>query len=142
VECSYRVSPDIMLKLEAPNQKELFEQMAAAAEVFGCWQQCGCCKSAAHKPRPVVRQNDKSQKFYELHCTTPGCRARFVFGQSQDMKTLFPQRKFPKSDPQAGQYKPNAGWTVWKKEDADGADEPPPPEEPVAPARGKAAARK
>ncbi len=112
----YDVNADVKLNLEADSQKELFARMAEAAEVFGIWGCCGKCKSE-FKPKPVVRENKKKQKFYELHCTNPQCRARFVFGQTQDTPTLFPQRKFPKNDPAAGQYKPDGGWTVWQRGD-------------------------
>lgn len=122
MKCQYRVNPDLMLELEAADQKQLFERMAEAAEIFGNWRACGKCKSPDHKPRPVVRLNQKKQKFYELHCTNPRCKARFVYGQSQNGPTLFPQRKFPKSHPQAEQYKPDDGWVVWKKGDDEHED--------------------
>lgn len=122
MKCQYRVNADLMLELEAANQKELFERMAEAAEVFGGWACCGKCKKMEFKPRPVVRLNAKKQKFFELHCTNPACRARFAYGQSQSSPTLFPQRKFPKGHQQAEKFKPDGGWVVWSKED-DGAGE-------------------
>lgn len=124
LECQYRVNKDMMLKLEGGNQKELFEAMASAAEIFGAhWECCGRCKNASFKPRPVVRLNTKKQKFFELHCTNPACRARFAFGQNQDSQTLFPQRKFAKSHPQTGQYKPDGGWVKYVKEEDDAPPE-------------------
>lgn len=142
----YRANKDLMIEVEATSQKELFERLAEAAEVFGeHWECCGKCKDATHRPRPVVRKNSKNQKFYELHCTKPGCRARFVFGQTQDTPTLFPQRKFPKNDPKAGEYKPNNGWTVWTPEEGDDegdGHEPTPTPTPQPPAETKKGGKK
>lgn len=124
IKC-YRVNPDIELEIEGANDKELFEAMAHATEVFGShWQRCQACKSN-FKPIPVVREVD-GNRFYELHCTNPACRARFAFGQSKDMKTLYPQRKYPKSHPRAGEYKDNNGWDIWEKKE----EESPPPSPP------------
>ncbi len=124
-ECQYRVNKDLMLKLEADSQKELFDRMAEAAEVFGNWEVCGRCKDSIHKPRPVVRLNKAKEKFYELHCQNPKCRARFAYGQNKQTPTLFPQRKFPKSHQEAGAFKPDEGWVIWKHDDDIPADDMP-----------------
>ncbi len=112
MKCNYRVNRDLMLELEGSNQKELFEQMAAAAEIFGNWECCGKCKSPEHRPRPVVREVDDN-RHYELRCTNPRCEARFTYGQNKKGGTLFPQRKFPKTE----DFKPDGGWVIWKKGD-------------------------
>lgn len=118
MKAQYRVNPDMMLELEGGNQKELFQAMAQAAEIFGThWLMCGCCKDRNFKPRPVVRVNKEKQSFYELHCTNPQCGARFSFGQNKDMKSLFPQRNYTKSHPKKGQPKPDGGWVKWKPGD-------------------------
>lgn len=115
----YRVNPDLMLDLEGNDQKQFFEAMASAVEVFSHMDACGLC--GTEKPRPVVRPNKKKQKFFEFHCTNPKCKARFALGQTQNTPTLFPQRDFPKSHPQAGQRKPNGGWVKCDpKHDEDG----------------------
>jgi hypothetical protein len=122
MKCQYRVNSNLMIELEGATEKDLYEAMAKADEVFGSpWLLCGSCKDAAFKPRPVVRVNKEKQKFYELHCTNPECKARFCFGQSKDMKTLFPQREFPRSHPQAGKLKPNGGWVKWRPGDDEDA---------------------
>lgn len=121
MKAHYRVNQNLTIEIEGGNQKELFKARAQAAEVFGeQWERCGACKSE-HRPVPVVREN-KGFTFYEMHCTNPQCRARFAFGQNKDMKTLFPQRKFPGKHPEAGKYKPNGGWMVWRSEDDEFAD--------------------
>ncbi len=112
MKCQYKAGPTLIIELDAPNIKELFEKMAEASEIFGYFDCCGNCKDTAFRPRPVVRLNKKKQKFYELHCTNPKCKARFAFGQNQDTPTLFPQRKVPKSE----EFKPNDGWVVWRPE--------------------------
>lgn len=128
--CQYRVNKDMMLHLEADNQKEMFDRISEVIEVFGNWGVCGKCKDPDRKPRPVVRLNAKKQKFYELHCQNPDCRARFVFGQNQSTPTLFPQRKFPKSDQRAGEWKPDDGWVKYERgheEEPDSEPDPSPP---------------
>lgn len=120
MKCQYRVNQDTMIELEGATDKDLYEAMARVAEIFGKhWLMCKACQDKAFKPVPVVRVNKEKQKFYELHCTNPKCGARFVFGQSKDMKSLFPQRKYPKSHKLAGKLKPNEGWVKWEPGDDD-----------------------
>lgn len=142
MKCQYRVNPDMMLELEGGNQKELFAAMAAAAEIFGKhWLMCGCCKDKNFKPMPVVRVNKEQQSFYELHCTNPACQSRLAFGQKKDMKSLFPQREYPKGHPQAGKLKPNGGWVKWDGKDVPADEEGDEPEKPAAPPQTKKAAK-
>lgn len=119
MKATYRVNPGLTVEVEGATQKEVFEQLARAAEVFGAhlWQECGRCKSPGHRPRPVVR-TPQDFVYYELQCTNPECGARFSFGQNKDMKSLFP--------------KPDPGWHVYT---GPGHDEPPPPQPQARPAQ-------
>lgn len=110
MKAKYNVNRDLQLELEGATEKELVENMAHAQELFAPMACCGCCVKPEFKPRIVIRQNKDKQKFYELWCTNPACGARFCYGQSKDMKTLFPQRKFPQSHVKAGEVKPDGGW--------------------------------
>ena len=78
------------VQVEAETQKELFEEYAAAVEVFG-ERSCGLCNSDAIVP--VVRtvtQGKEAYDFHELHCLNPQCRARLSYGVHKGGATLFP----------------------------------------------------
>ena len=95
-------SGTLSIEVEGQSQKELFNELAKAQEVFS-YAACGKC--GGEELRFVVRNVDNND-FYELHCLTSQCRARFTFGQhkSQD-DTLFPRRKNKQGD-----WLPNKGW--------------------------------
>jgi hypothetical protein len=111
-----------LIQVEGETQKDLFEGMAMAYEVFDetC---CGLCGST--NIRPVVRIVDKF-RFYEYSCQEPGCWGKLTFGQSQDIEGgLFPKRKLlengkPHKD---GEYGPHKGWTKYRGDNHQ--DEPP-----------------
>ena len=88
------------LKVSGDSQKELFEAVAAATEVFApeCCGLCGCEDTAF-----VVRHSGAKQEFayYERHCRNPECRAVLAYGQKSD-DTLFPKRKLIATGPEAG----------------------------------------
>jgi hypothetical protein len=105
----------ITFEIEGGTTKEVFEGIAGIQETFEADSTCGCCGGAAiaFRVREVAKGN-KEFKFYELVCAAPGCRARFAFGQSTDMKSLFPKRK-----DENGNWLPNRGWAKYvAKEDA------------------------
>jgi hypothetical protein len=108
-----------MVEVDGENQKDLFESMAMAYEVFG-ETQCGLCGST--NIRPVVRIVDKF-RFYEYSCQEPGCWAKLTFGQAQEGGGLFPKRKLldngkPDKD---GEFGPHKGWTKYR---GDNQEEP------------------
>lgn len=103
-----------IIQVEGETQKDLFEQMAAAYEVFN-ETTCGLCGST--NIRPVHRVADKYH-FYEYACQEPGCWARLTFGQPSDNSGgLFPVRKLlPNGKPswKDGQEGPHRGWTKYR----------------------------
>ena len=108
-----------IVKVIGETQRDAFEAMAGACEVFG-ETTCGLCGSA--NIRPVHRIADRFH-FYEYHCQEPGCRARLSLSQINDSTgNLFPVRKLmPNGKPnfQRGDYGPHRGWTKYKGEPAD-----------------------
>lgn len=92
----------ITFELEGSGQKDLFEGIAALQEVFESDSKCGVCGATDIKFR--VRKVD-SFTFYELHCS---CGARLSFGQSKDMKSLFPKRKDDTG------WLPDRGWSKYQ----------------------------
>jgi len=116
VKAHYKPNAKLMFELEGGTAKEVFELISSVQEVFGAEDTCGCCNSPniAFRVRETAK-GAKVFKFFELHCLQPGCRARFAFGQSTDMVSLFPKRK-----DESGQYLPNRGWSKYvpKQEDA------------------------
>jgi hypothetical protein len=106
-----------MVEVDGESQKDLFESMAMAYEVFG-ETQCGLCGST--NIRPVVRIVDKF-RFYEYSCQEPGCWAKLTFGQAQEGGGLFPKRKLldngkPDKD---GEFGPHKGWTKYRGDNQD-----------------------
>ena len=103
LEAHFRTkSGQLSFKLTGESVKDIFEDLAEVEEIFDVPMVCGVCENSdvAHR----VRENG-GNKFYELHCLTPSCRARFSFGQSKDQKSLFPKRK--DGD---GNWINNGGW--------------------------------
>jgi hypothetical protein len=76
--------------VEAENQKELFETLAAYQEVFAIAACAGCGKSDL---RYVVRRQadtkGKEHTYFELRCQS--CHAKLSFGQHTEGGTLFPK---------------------------------------------------
>lgn len=95
----------LAVKIEARTQKDAFEAIATAQEVFEAAIVCGCCRCDAI--RFQVRAVDNI-KHYELACKR--CDARFEFGQHKTGDTLFPKRRDEQGNPL-----PNGGWKVWKQ---------------------------
>jgi len=85
IEVSYRPNADMVLKIEARDIKDVFQQLGPLQEVFNC---CKCGKCGSEKIRLVHRKPDKFD-FYELLCTA--CGAKLSLGQN-DSGNLFPRR--------------------------------------------------
>lgn len=79
--------------------KEIFAELASAAEVFG-QNVCGSCGSELTVP--VVREVD-GNTYYEMRCTS--CNCTLGFGQTKVGGKLFPRRK-----DKAGNWLPQRGW--------------------------------
>lgn len=95
----------LTFELTAETPKDLFGQIGAVQEVFEAETECGCCAGTDLRFR--MREVD-TFKYYEMHCGNPACRARFAFGQSKDMKSLFPKRKDDDNE-----WLPNRGWAKY-----------------------------
>lgn len=110
---------NMMVEVEAETQKELFQQIALASEVFG-EKKCGLCGSEDIFPAyRTVTQGKKSFEYPEYHCQNPACRARLSIGCNMEGGTLFPQRKLDdkgKPDRETGQYGKHNGWTKYRGE--------------------------
>jgi hypothetical protein len=107
------------VQVEAETQRQLFEEYAAAVEVFG-ERRCGLCKSEAIVPvvRSVVH-GKQEYAFHELHCLSPECRARLSFGVHKGGNTLFPHRRLDaagRPDRASGAWGEHRGWTKYRGE--------------------------
>lgn len=98
----------LVFKLHGETVKDIFEELAEVQEIFGMPPNCGVCENSEIAYR--VRENG-GNKFYELHCLTVSCRARFSFGQSKDQKSLFPKRK-----DKDGNWLEHGGWERYRPE--------------------------
>lgn len=116
MEAQLRTENGLVIKVEGDNQKELFEEIASAVEVFGEGS-CGLCNST--KIKPVVREVEKNV-FYEYVCQA--CNARLNLSVRNDKTNrLFPKRKLmPDGRPESlaknekGNYGPHRGWTKYR----------------------------
>jgi hypothetical protein len=81
------------VQVEAENQKELFETLAAYQEVFSV-AKCGNSKCGKSNLRFTVRQQadtkGKEHKYFELRCLD--CYSKLPYGQHDNGQTLFPKK--------------------------------------------------
>lgn len=119
------------IEVEAETQKDLFQQMASAHEVFG-EQKCGLCGSANIAPAwRTVTQGKKVYDYPEYHChgfvkdektgKNARCGARLSLGSMMEGGVLFPMRKLVeegpekgKPDREKGKFGSHNGWTRFK----------------------------
>lgn len=102
MKATFKVRPNLVLEIESRNQKDLFEELATAQEVFG-QSKCEACGSTDVKF--VVREVEDN-KYYELQCQA--CRAKLAFGCHKKTPTLFPKRKGDD-----GKFVGKFGWVKW-----------------------------
>ena len=103
-----------LVKIEAEGDaKEVFAELAQAAEVFGN-SECKNCGS--REVVPSFRDHEGNQ-YYEMTCTK--CNCALGFGQRKSDGKLFPRRKNNKT----GEWIVNDGWQDWRanREMADSA---------------------
>jgi hypothetical protein len=107
------------VQVEAETQKALFEEWAAAVEVFGEFS-CGLCHNENIVPKTrTVTQGKKTYDFHEMVCLNPQCRARLSFGVHLEGDTLFPHRRLDatgRPDRSTGEYGEHRGWTQYRGE--------------------------
>jgi hypothetical protein len=102
----------LFIKVDGNTQKEVFEKLAAAIEVFEAADKCGCCGSTIRPRVRHVAKGNKTFDYYEMACQEPRCHARLAFGQSTDTVSLFPKRKN-----ETGEWLPNGGWSKYQPTD-------------------------
>lgn len=122
MKAQYKVKPDLIIEIEAETQKELFQKLASAVEVFG-ERKCGRCGfeqiTFAYR---TVTQGKKTYEYPEYHCGDQKCGARLSLGSAMEGGSLFPIRKLIADGPEKG--KPSRedgkydsqhkGWTTYK----------------------------
>jgi hypothetical protein len=110
----------LWLEIEGGTQKELFENLASATEVFG-EETCGLCQSEQiNFAIRVVTVGKKVYTYHEYHCKK--CFARLSLGQNQEGGTLFPIRQLlptGKPDRAEGKFGKHNGWTQFKGDPKD-----------------------
>ena len=88
MEAQYRCrNGRLFIKVEAGDQKALFERIAETEQVFDAVSECGLCHKTDLSFR--VRVVKDSNKYYELFCRS--CNATMTFGQHRTGNTLFPK---------------------------------------------------
>lgn len=125
MKAQFKVSPTLLIEVEAPDQKGLFKELAKANEVFG-EKQCGKCKKTNIM---FVCRNVDGNDFFEYKCND--CGAKLSMGQSkQKPGELFPKRKIitkgeyaGKPDNKKGEYDfQSQGWTMFRGVNKDDED--------------------
>ena len=107
MKVTYTPGPNLSIEFDAVGQKELFNIMAELQEIL--IQSCQKCKS--DKGYQFMVREVGGNKFYELKCRNPQCKATLGFGSHRTGGTLFPQRKDAE-----GEYLQNGGWIKWNGE--------------------------
>jgi len=101
MEAQIKLSDRLFVKIEAANQKDLWQKLASIQEVFG-EQKCGKCGNT--NLRYAIRTIDGND-YYELICLK--CKAKLSFGQHKNNNTLFVKRK------SGDTWLPDNGWLKW-----------------------------
>ncbi len=89
----------LQCEVQGDSIKEIIRQIGPIAEILDSDSQCGCCQSENIHPR-CRKAGD--YEYYELVCSD--CGAQMSFGQSKDLKSLFPKRK---------DHPDTRGWSVY-----------------------------
>lgn len=134
MKAQVKVSPTIIVDIEAEKQKDLFKAIASAHEVFG-EKQCGLCESTHIVPvwrtsTKVTGKKVETFEYAEYHCKD--CRARFSLGVINDQTgTLFPIRKllpngqpYSKSTKHLAVHGKHNGWSKYNGKLEDEGEDP------------------
>lgn len=89
----------LQCEVQGDSIKEIIKQIGPIAEILDSDTTCGCCTSGNIHPRC---RKAGEYEYYELVCSD--CGAQMSFGQSKDMKSLFPKRK---------EHPETRGWSVY-----------------------------
>lgn len=126
MQAQVKVNPKTIITVEAETQKDLFQQVSYAYEVFS-EKSCGLCD--CEDIMPVVRkvvQKKKEFEYPEYHCLNPKCRARLSLAYNMEGGTMFVNRELLESGEPAtgdnrgkGQRGKHRGWTKWRGEPKD-----------------------
>ncbi len=116
MKATFKVTENLTVEFDAESPKSIFETMAELSSTFEdtC---CGNCQSV--DIRYVIRKVEDN-KFYEIHCQNPACRAKLVYGHSKDGKSTYPRRyeidgkgKAKTDSDGKSVYLKNKGWTKY-----------------------------
>ena len=110
MQVQLKVAPNVIVTAAGDKATDVFEDLAHMQEVFG-HEKCGKCQGT--KLRFVVRTNDAEDKFYELRCMDPKCRAVLAFGCNKKGGGLFPKIKGEPDAAGKPTYLPNNGWQIY-----------------------------
>lgn len=92
----------LQCEVQGDSIKEIIKQIGPIAEILDSDTACGCCQSENIHPR-CRKAGD--YEYFELVCSD--CGAQMSFGQSKDMKSLFPKRK---------DHPDTRGWSVYQRD--------------------------
>lgn len=106
MKLTVKLNENLVVEVDGSNQREAFEELANAQEVFGNIE---CKKCKKNNLKYQVRTNPDNDKFYEIVCLD--CFAKLSFGCTKKGSNLFPKRK--DTD---GKYFNDGGWLKWNKE--------------------------
>jgi hypothetical protein len=122
MKATYTVRPGLSVEVEAPTQKQLFEELASAAEVFGELG-CACCGGTDLAPYyRHVTQGKATFEYPEWRCLNPQCDARLSLGTTMEGGRLFPIRQLDaqgRASRKHGTHGEHRGWTKFKGAAAD-----------------------
>lgn len=99
-----RLNATTVVRVTGETEKDVFEALIAAEQVFG-EQVCGACKTAGAKLR---KKQVREYTFYEAVCQNQNCKAVLTFFCGKDGK-MFPNRKDKNKE-----WLPNNGWVIFK----------------------------
>ena len=106
MKSQFKVTPKLVIEVEADSQRSMFEELAKIQDVFG---QDVCGKCGKSRIKFVVRNDKDENKYYSLDCQD--CNARLSFGCHKKGEGLFVKRK----DKEDKWIKDN-GWQRWNPE--------------------------